>query len=859
MLLDSMFTEIKKIMLGLDIKYRSKGEDNDTAEARYAADRYMNAYKKLDSFISYDTFDMDAVKRSGLATDDLVAIEYALNPNTIPNEYRDAVLEQQRGIILTTYEDLNDYYRVLSGLPGFEDPELYADGYFYEEQGIEFKPVHEFNDVEMLQLISYGELDKMKTMFSNVDYLNYLGPNRIDPFVARSADNFQIIRTTYKGDSELLDKFVSMYDKNREYVMNVLYVREFSATKPYYDNFMALVTLIMTVQRTIIDVFKSGVTMDFFDAGLIKMVFESYNVPFIEDLSLDYQKLLVRNLNKLLYYKSTDKVLYDICEILGFSDSSIYKYYLVKNHRLDEDGKPIFAYKKDENGDTVEDLEAMYEIYFQAVDIKEENEEFALQDNTNRATYESVVAEDPYWTDDDGELKKKLYESEFNYIDTKYLHMNVMYKLTEMMFEIVHIYRILQDKKNNTTKVDISLPKVLPSRNVSLFTYTVFMCAAIAKKNKLTGEIITSPSQTLHIFGFDFGADLTTIKESLSKKPKHINYNKIAGLIYNTEITSSTDVELIYNNVRELWEFLVLSLKNAKTIEEYRAYERLYKALHVTQDMSEVFTKSDGTVAETYLDMLYDLDFELYDMVNDASEPELFDYINNGIDSAKELVDGLKYLNGLTDSSDFLLNALAKLVRFFKSYTVDLREFNILYVLDNRYLHAIKILEKIQEVESVIDRLPDAKILDVLTNDLMYVISSMHSKEYNRVRDFLVSREMDMTTIERLIDKLRDTMDVESSMFDKHYDSIKDIRLHSNEVQFYYDLRVKLIRLLLSNEVDIDKRHKLLGELSIEMESSFKASTNIDLLDIVSEEGSMVSHEDHKMKDQLILLRELEN
>lgn len=841
MLLDSMFEEIKKIMMSLEIKYKVRGEKQDTAESKYAADRYINAYQGVDNFFSHTTYYVDAIKNSGLAVDDIKATEYALEPTKIPEKFRDAVLREQRKIIVNNYEDLNNYFRMLSGLPDIDADVHYADMEFYNEYEVPFKPVHEFTVIEAMQFEASGGLAAMKSLYPEAKYLNFLGSNGIDPYVSRNATNFQVLKSTYQGNSELLDKFLTIYDQNREYVMSVLYVNDFSNTKPYYDNFMALLVLVMTVQRVIIDVFKSGINMDFFDITLIKILFESYNVPFIEGLPLDYQRLLVRNLNKLLRYKSTDKVLYDIAEILGFDSSKIYKYYLVKNHRFGEDGKPIFDYIKDEDGNLVENPETMYDVYFQAIDIMEENEEFALIDSSNKNSYESIVIEDPYWWNEESELMEKLYESEFNYIETKYLHMNVMYKLTEMVFEIVHVFRLLQDKRSQSANISISLPRIMPSRETNLFNFAIFMCAAIAKKNKLTGEIITAPSQTLHLFGFDFGNDLTVMKRALEENIKYVDNDRIASYIYDMEMFRKEDVDRLFSNIRELWTFLSNSLKNAKTIEEYRAYEKIYRALHVTQDMSNIFTKSDGEVATTYLDFLSDLDNEMYNLIVEADDNTLFTYIYHGIDAIKGYVNDIKYIYGIVDNSDVLLEALTKLIRFFKSYTVDLREFNVLYVLDHRYLNAIKIIDKLKELEVQIDI--EEHDLTKMVNELIHIESTMTKKELMRLYDFLrINTEIDLESI--IFKSIKYQMEVLANIGD-------DISLYDIaqlEVSNSYSSNMKL-----EDKLDIiiqfNFRDVLLSRISARTSVDIDEFDSLKMKDIVSMISSLRLNDSNKIRD----------
>lgn len=727
MLLDSLFGELKNIMLSLEIKYKYLGEDSDTKESRYAADRYTSCIEETDSFYSHTTYSVDAIKNSGMTLDDALAAEYGLNPTTIPDVYRHAVLREQRKIIISEYRDVNNYFRMLSGMPNVDAEGHYTTMEFYENFKVDFKPVHEFTRIEVLQLRGSGYLAEMVSMFPDAKYLNFLGDKGISPYVARKASNFQVLRSSYTTDMQLLDKFLTLYDQNREYVMSVLYVKDFSKTKPYYDNYMAMVVLVMTIQRILADMFKSAIARDFYDVSMVKLLCDCYNVPFIEGLPLDYQKLIAKNLNKLLYYKSTDRVLFDIADILGFDNSNIYKYYLVKNHRMDVNGKPIFRYIKDEHGNMVEDKEAMYDVYFQTINILENNEEFALSDNSNKLSYNSVVVEDPYWFQEDAELLETIYNSEFNYIETKYLHMNIMFKLTEMLFEIVHIHRMLQDKRIQTEKLEINLPRIISNHKINLFTYTIFMCATIAKRSHLTGEIITSPSKTLYLMGFDFGTDLTVIKKALEENMEYVESNKIAEFIYYTDAINNEELDKLFSNIRGLWEFLSKCLKDARTIESYKAYERIYRALYVTQDMSSVLRKPNGDMPTTYLDLLESLDPELAHIVESADDDKLFDFLNHGIDSIKGIISNTKYLQGLTDSTDVLSTALHKMVRFFKSYTVDLREFNVVYVLDHPYLNALKIIDKLKSIEADIT-LGDSHIRDLLM-EFVTVSSKMRKDE----------------------------------------------------------------------------------------------------------------------------------
>lgn len=849
MLLNSLFVELKKIMLSLEIKYKHLGENLDTKESRYVADRYISCIEETDSFFSHEVYYVDAIKKSGMTQDDGIAAEYALKPSTIPDEYRSAVLREQRKYIIDNYEDGNDYFRMLSGLPDNAVEGHYAFMDFYDEYMVEFKPLHKFTNIEALQLRGSGHLQELVELFPGYRYMDFLGDRGIDPYIARKAANFQVLRSEYTGDSQLLDKFLTIYDQNREYVMTILYVRDFSTSKQFYDNYMALVTLIMTVQRVLADMFKSAIARDFYDIALIKILCECYNIPFIEGLPLDYQKLIAKNLNKLIYYKSTDKVLFDIADILGFDNSSIFKYYLVKNHRMDNDGKPIFDYIKDdkgqfikdENDQLIENKDTMYDVYFQTVNILETNEEFALSDSSNKLSYESVTTDDPHWFTEDNDLLNAIYDNEFNYIDTKYLHMNVMFKLTEMLFEIVHVFRIMQDKREQSRLLDIGIPRILPNRKIDLYTFAMFMCAAIVKRNHLTGEIITAPSKTLYLMGFDFGKDLTTIKKSLEDNMKYVESNKIASFIYYTEMFTPGEVNNLFQNVRGLWEFLSTCLKDATTIESYRAYERIYRALYVTQDIDTVLRKEDGTMPETYLELLRSLDPELATIISGSDDDKLFEYLNHGIDAIKGIITDTKYLQGMVDSSGVLLTALTKMLRFFTSYTIDLKDFNIIYVLDHPYLNALKIIDDLKHIET------DLTIKDTHLRDLMMefarITSTMRQEDrihleeqlhmdstmrYNGALTILLKLSMDSTmTIEDSL-TLIDSLSMIGTMLKKDSITLDDF---------------------ISYLIELNIEDKLIDEIVSDIISSIDIGGSISVLDVIATVSTLFGSGDIRISE----------
>ena len=58
-----------------------------------------------------------------------------------------------------------------------------------------------------------------------------------------------------------------------------------------------------------------------------------------------------------------------------------------------------------------------------------------------------------------------------------------------------------------------------------------------------------------------------------------------------------------------------------------------------------------------------------------------------------ELIPDLEYLTTINGTDNVLVEALVKLILFFKSYTVDLKDINVLYIMDSRRYNMIKLVK----------------------------------------------------------------------------------------------------------------------------------------------------------------------
>lgn len=339
------------------------------------------------------------------------------------------------------------------------------------------------------------------------EYLKYIGSNRIPIEKARKAKNFEIIHIN-KPDvkQNILDSFLTIYAQCRDYFMKVIYVPQYHDFFEYYDNFIGMCIMIMTLQQVVARQIFATVDRNFFDIAGVRALYEAYSIPFDLNIDEDTQNQIVRNVNLLIQNKATDKVLYNIADLLGFTNIKIYKYYLSRQPKYDLYGAPIIAYKEsfnDTTGEitTVPDTNAMYDIYFHRAELRGDNFIESFNDKTNRSEYEEVTSGDPFWWNDEKTLHR-IWDTEYNFVESKYLSLGVSYSLTEVIFENVLLLKLILQKSDIFKDITLKLPRIIQDTEVSLFDTIILLICLVAAKHDLYGEIITIPTQVISVLDY---------------------------------------------------------------------------------------------------------------------------------------------------------------------------------------------------------------------------------------------------------------------------------------------------------------------------------------------------------------------
>lgn len=735
--------QIRKMIESIVVKRSIDANLAETIESKKNASKYMSLVYGNMEWSSFGVFDREVMEIAGLS--DYIVDNVLINKNNdiIPYEYRERCMELQAEYTKSNYVELNEYYRILNGLPPIADMEN-NDHVLIGENTLEAYP-----DTP-LYLLPRTDLDYFNTStmrdefiakYPDKPFIRFLGSRSIDIYKARDAKNFEILYMEDTKNKIISKNFRKNYSAVRDYIMRGLYNNEDRKLYRDYDGFMGLIIITMAINKTFTDIFGQGITRDFYDDNLLRLLFTNYNIPYEEAIPLKYQKIIAKQLNVLLQKKSSNNVLYDIINIFTYAKINIYAFYLVKNYKKYSNGDPIIIKKIiiDEYGNEKEiiDYENTFDIYFQRVNIKNDNPFSDISNPSNKVEYSSLILTDPYWIND-SDLVNKIYETKYNHILTKYLALEVMFDLSKIMYEACHSFRAIMDRHADTKKLFLDIPYV--KEPVSLFDLVIFLNALICKKMNLTGEVPLDPREIATVYGFNFKIDLDVIRNHIQRDHEiyyHSSYAeyrpvdiKILELIKYHPINTLDDLDPLFENIEALRVFIDKGMRYAKDLRTYYAYKKLYDTLLVTKDLKEIYVMKDNKTATTYDILLEDRRPDLWQFMNTLPDNEIVDYekgygleiknneelnevIDNILDSLDDIHESLVDLRYLNNKAN-IINNIEKIINQMKSYTVDIAEYGLYYLIKDPHMCLLKILDSVS-LENIMMYKGKLSILDIIS------------------------------------------------------------------------------------------------------------------------------------------------
>ena len=720
-----LVNSFKKYLVAIvpEMVYKSvtEAEKHETTSSRLAGDQYVEAKLKTGDFASIrnGTISVSVLNQVGI-TDQYMIDLINKDKLVIPNELQDTVLELHRKEIINNYEEQNDYYRMLYGLPGKDTSYIYLSpselnsyGYYkdkhedYDNDNLDkLTPLHKLPQNVLNIMETSGVLKEIYEEYSsksgyNAEYIKYLGSKKIEPLVSRMAGQYELLYVpTVDSASRFTRDFKIYYEEARQYFLNQIYNYHFNSEYGFYEGYIGFFILVMAVQRTINSLFEVVVQRDFYDIETCRTFLSAYGVPFISTFTFNQQLALVKNLNILLMEKCTTTVLYDLLDILGYERYNITKYLLVKQHKTEQIGdtvevKPVFVYKTTLTNEGVPiyelDKSEMYDYYFIARDVKDNDTTLVEEPAPEAYSYKSLTEDDVYWIED-SELIDKLQEDEINFVETKYAGISAVIRMYEVLFEHIYLQKMICDKGSETSNIKVDLP-LITNHDVSLLDMEVLLICLLCKYNNVSPDLLVSPSKELSVLGFNFDADLEAIKNDVLSHPD-IYSKELSKYILNITFNTVSDVNEMYGDVKKLRDILVECMETTTSPKVYHAYKKLYNTLLITDVHNEVFSLGDGSIPETYIDWLEENNYPLYEFIIDLGHDEILDKINYITTKMISWFTNCKYLDYLNPMDDSVIDGILKILRWFKSYTIDIKKLDVVYLFDSKYYNLMKLMSQ---------------------------------------------------------------------------------------------------------------------------------------------------------------------
>ena len=732
-----------------------------------------------------------------------------INPITNHYEYYDNVNQKW----IKIYDEQNDYYRMLMGLPNVDDTDFV---YNTDKRWPTDIPIHEMDYVDRIEMENEGVLAQLIAKYPTKEYLKHVGRRAINFFEARIAERFEILYYDESTSDTLNKDFMDTYNRCRYMTMNVYYNLSFTKSNKLYDNFMAMSILFATLlemQRKYLEV---DITRDFYDVESLKVVYDSYSVPFYDEIPLDYHRRIVKRMNQLISYKGSSEVFFDLFEIFDLASMDIYQYFITKVHRLDENGMPTFIPKEDEDGNPMYDEEgnlildpSNYTLQFSKVKLNEDPA-LAVSDRANDIDYEYLTVPDPYWIED-YDLQQKLANESFNYLETKYIGIQTIFDLMKITYENAYIFRLITDNKDLTDRMSFRWTDL--GIECSIFDIFIYLASLYCRYYNYEGMIDNWIPAVMDTLGYNY----QECRDILIKARQHKYLGKnteLISLIASIQLTNLNSINDNYDAMMEILDVLYDGYCNARTREEFFAYRDLYYALMSSREVTAVYTDpTTGEIFETFTDVLAEYCPDLMQRYLILSDEEVLDEMTITINQIEKLITSMRYLPYSAGvSSSAMIESLFKILQFFKSAKVELIGYDITYKITMRGANFFKMLDLIwgSYTETWIDEPLNwedfintiASITRCVNDTMPFVFTCKDIRERTKLKDYILCL---IDEIHHIFEKVEHTFEenhqfedalmkviTENKLFDKLNISEKDSLFLTSLI--FHESRITKIR-----------------------------------------------------------------
>lgn len=678
--LETLYADVMSMLRKLCVKREDMAHGCETVDTAREWELYYTYLRGDRYFYNVKEYDYDILLKY---LDPQRALDAHNDSNLIPEDLRQTIVEEQAQRVLNNYEEHNEYYRMLIGLPPNDARK--KDYIYVDHEGIDPTiPIHELSIDEIAQLETDGTLDQLKEKYPEAGYLDFLGANKIDLIEAHIAKPYEILRLGPPSSNRTREMLENEYVKARRYVLTVIDNSQLFHYRQLYYPYIGVIMLSVAVRNTLVPS-----EADYYNfEEILDAILRSYGLlQYFRKFPFTYKQRLVLALDHILMYKGTDGVLVDICKLFAFDNVTANRYYLMKTHMKDADGNIIFT------GDPNQD----YDLNFVKADIQEHEIDYKPEDIIS---YEEVTNGDYLWQLTPEE-KTNLLKEEFNLMMSKYIDVEAAFDITAMTFEICCFNNLVLYARSNLQGLRCT-NMYATSGYTSAWGMLVFLLAAFAQKSNFDGNIVYEPIEIAEIMRFNYGNISAELQAIIDKYELAIDVDNTLLDDYDViELAKpfgnmdGYDTVKVYVQNRNLYNAILEEMAETMDIRRYEALSKARDLLYYSAMEKKSFHMTNGNSASTYREMLDNLDPRMGTYLDNVEdEHELNDIILYILEKLEDTFNSpeLKYLymNTANLYNSLISGYLRIAINVFKASSVQLDSINIfLYAGDSDPIRVI--------------------------------------------------------------------------------------------------------------------------------------------------------------------------
>lgn len=677
----------RRLMTNLIVKQVKRAYDNETVESIKAYDAYYNAYNKTDLITDYMEWSEGEVRKAfPLATQSEIdhMTKYGVinaMSESLPKADIDRLMTAKREYIIDNYVELNEYYRMLLGLPTLED--MTKRNFIYYEG----TPVHELDYTTKARLRRNGTLDQLFNDNTDKTYIKYIG-REIDILTARESEEFEILHNP--RDRSDYEVYAICYNKEREVWMNGSY----NAYLMYNTDFFEAEELVALKLRALIvyelETRKPAAHKSAYTVEEAATIWKEHGLVLPKNMPELYRNSCTFVLNYLLMFKGTNHVVQYITEKL-FTGLQLYKYFIRKIP------KENLNYPLTGN----ETPEELYDVEFVLRPFRDvtpyEDTGVTIEDKI--LSYDDVVRMDPRWRDTD-ELKKAVYSEDFSYVESKYLSLGSSINITKFGQWYAIMNRYIMENRKAAESQNIKLKAT--SETHTFFAAFIYYLALVSfSANRYHLFETDTIAEIDKLYGFTIPPNFDEIKMWWVSEFNAREFKFVLDNFPDALNSNSTFIEMLVamEKAMGLHDIFDKLRRKVRNVREYKVLMEVERIIRNVDRVPGTFGQTPGSeVATTYAKILEDLDPILYSeydritapfFITNPTEEEISKRENLPIELdniTTELIAFLRELNRTSspdsirmetvlDTSQRFLSGLSKfllyILKSFKAYSVD--------------------------------------------------------------------------------------------------------------------------------------------------------------------------------------------